>query len=61
MNAPVSVVFDVNVLVGAAAVGNSSYRFWPCPPTASDNPLADCLGVVVDAVEFGRASCRERV
>lgn len=53
MIAPVSVVFDVNVLAGAAALGNSPYRSWPCPPGPSDNPLADCLGVLVDAVEFG--------
>ena len=47
------IVFDVNVLVGAAAGGNSPFRSWPSPPPTSGNPFADCLGVVVDAAEFG--------
>src|SRR6266496_4493722 len=45
-------VYDVNVLVGAAAGGNSPFRSWPSPPPTSGNPYADCLGVVVDAAEF---------
>lgn len=45
-------VFDVNVLVGAVAGGNSPFRGWPSPPPVSDNPNADCLGVVNDAREF---------
>ncbi len=49
---PVPVVFDVNVLVGAAAGGNSPFRSWPSPPPTSGNPYADCLGIVVDAAEF---------
>jgi predicted nucleic acid-binding protein len=49
----VPVVFDVNVLVGAAAGGNSPFRSWPSPPPTSGNPFADCLGVMVDAAEFG--------
>jgi predicted nucleic acid-binding protein len=48
----VPVVFDVNVLVGAAAGGNSPFRSWPSPPPTSGNPFADCLGVIVDAAEF---------
>lgn len=48
----VPVVFDVNVLVGAAAGGNSPYQSWPSPPPASGNPFADCLGIIVDAEEF---------
>jgi hypothetical protein len=48
----VSVVFDVNVLVLAVAVGESSFRSWPSPPPTSDNPSADCLGVINDAAEF---------
>jgi predicted nucleic acid-binding protein len=48
----VPVVFDVNVLVGAAAGGNSPFRSWPSPPPTSGNPYADCLGIAVDAVEF---------
>ncbi len=53
MITPVYVVFDVNVLVGAAAVGNSPFRSWPSPPPTSGNPYADCMGIVVDAQEFG--------
>lgn len=49
---PVAVVFDVNVLVGAVAGGNSPFRSWPSPPPTSGNPYADCLGVIVDAAEF---------
>lgn len=47
-----SAVFDVNVLVGAVAGGNSPFRSWPSPPPVSDNPFADCLGIVNDAREF---------
>lgn len=47
-----SVVFDVNVLVGAVAGGNSPFRSWPSPPPVSDNPFADCIGIVNDAREF---------
>ncbi|HXP20096.1 MAG TPA: PIN domain-containing protein [Streptosporangiaceae bacterium] len=50
--APTVVVFDVNVLVSAAASGNSPFRSWPSPPPVSGNPSADCLGIVVDAAEF---------
>jgi predicted nucleic acid-binding protein len=50
--APTVVVFDVNVLVSAAASGNSPFRSWPSPPPVSGNPSADCLGVVLDAAEF---------
>jgi predicted nucleic acid-binding protein len=46
------VVFDVNVLVRAIAVGESPYRSWPSPPPTSGNPDADCLGVINDAAEF---------
>ncbi len=53
MTSPIPVVYDVNVLVGAAAGGNSPFRSWPSPPPTSGNPYADCLGIVVDAVEFG--------
>lgn len=49
---PIPVVFDVNVLVRAIAVGESSYRSWPSPPPTSDNPDADCLGIINDAAEF---------
>lgn len=52
MTAPIPVVHDVNVLVGAAAAGNSPFRSWPSPPPTSGNPYADCLGVIVDAAEF---------
>jgi putative PIN family toxin of toxin-antitoxin system len=46
------VVFDVNVLVGAVAGGNSAFRSWPSPPPRSDNEFADCLGIVNDAREY---------
>lgn len=49
---PIPVVYDVNVLVTAAALGNSPYRSWPSPPPASGNPAADCLGIMNDAAEF---------
>lgn len=52
MTAPIPVVYDVNVLAGAAAAGNSPFRSWPSPPPTSGNPSADCLGIIVDAVEF---------
>jgi predicted nucleic acid-binding protein len=52
MTVPIPVVYDVNVLVGAAAAGNSPFRSWPSPPPTSGNPYADCLGIVVDAAEF---------
>lgn len=50
--APAVVVYDINVLVSAAASGNSPYRSWPAPPPVSGNPSADCLGIIVDAAEF---------
>jgi predicted nucleic acid-binding protein len=53
MSEPVPVVYDVSVLVGAVAGGNSPFRSWPSPPPTSGNPFADCLGIVVDAAEFG--------
>lgn len=46
------VVFDINVLVGAVVGGNAPFRSWPSPPPVSDNPFADCLGIVNDAREF---------
>lgn len=49
---PTAVVYDVNVLVTAAASGNSPFRSWPSPPPVSGNPSADCVGIVVDAAEF---------
>ena len=49
---PVSVMFDVNVLVLAVAAGQSPFRSWPSPPPTSGNPSADCLGVVNDVTEF---------
>lgn len=54
---PIPVVYDVNVLVTAAVIGNSPYRSWPSPPPVSGNPAADCLGVVNDAAEFGLWLC----
>jgi predicted nucleic acid-binding protein len=49
---PAAVVYDINVLVTAAAGGNSPFRSWPSPPPVSGNPSADCLGIIVDAAEF---------
>jgi hypothetical protein len=49
---PTAVVYDINVLVTAAASGNSPFQSWPSPPPVSGNSSADCLGIVVDAVEF---------
>ena len=49
---PAAVVYDVNVLVTAAASGNSPFRSWPSPPPVSGNASADCLGIIVDAAEF---------
>jgi len=46
------VVFDVNVLVVAVAMGKMALRSWPAPPPVSDNPAADCIGVINDATEF---------
>jgi len=50
---PTPVVFAVNVLVRAVALGESPFRSWPSPPPVSGNPDADCLGVINDAAEFG--------
>jgi hypothetical protein len=50
--APAAVVYDINVLVTAAAGGNSPFRSWPSPPPVSGNASADCLGIIVDAAEF---------
>jgi predicted nucleic acid-binding protein len=52
VNSPINIVYDVNVLVGAGAGGNSPYRSWPSPPPTSGNAYADCMGIVVDAPEF---------
>jgi hypothetical protein len=49
---PAAVVYDINVLVTAAASGNSPFRSWPSPPPVSGNASADCLGVIADAAEF---------
>lgn len=49
---PTPVVFDVNVLVAAVALGESPFRTWPSPPPTSGNPSADCVGVVNDQAEF---------
>jgi hypothetical protein len=49
---PVPVVFGVNVLVLAVAAGESPFRSWPSPPPTSENPSAECLGVINDAAEF---------
>ncbi len=49
---PSAVVYDINVLVTAAACGNSPFRSWPSPPPVSGTPSADCLGIIVDAAEF---------
>ena len=49
---PAAVVYDINVLVTAAASGNSPFRSWPSPPPVSGNASADCLGIIVDAAEF---------
>jgi predicted nucleic acid-binding protein len=46
------VVFDVNVLVMAVALGKTAMRSWPAPPPVSENPAADCVGVINDATEF---------
>ena len=46
------VVFDVNVLVQAVLAGHSTFTTWPTLPPTSDNPAADCVGIVNDAREF---------
>jgi predicted nucleic acid-binding protein len=51
-DAPVAVVLDVNVLVSAVASGNTPFHSWPSPPPVSDNPAADCVGVMNDSQEF---------
>jgi len=47
------VVYDVNVLVQAALGPRSQFTAWPVLPPTTDNPPADCLGVVNDCREFG--------
>ncbi len=51
-SAPAAVVYDINVLVTAAAGGNSPFRSWPSPPPVSGNASADCVGIIVDAAEL---------
>lgn len=51
-NIAAPIVFDVNVLVRAIAVGFSPYRCRPSPPPTSTNPDADCVGIINDAAEF---------
>jgi predicted nucleic acid-binding protein len=46
------VVFDVNVIVGAALGGTSPFRSWPAVPPTTANQFADCMGIIVDAREF---------
>ncbi len=46
------VVVDIHVLVAAVSGGASPFESWPSPPPVSDNPAADCVGVLNDAVEF---------
>jgi predicted nucleic acid-binding protein len=46
------VVVDIHVLVAAVSGGDSPFESWPSPPPVSDNPAADCVGVLNDAVEF---------
>jgi predicted nucleic acid-binding protein len=46
------VVFDVNVIVGAALGGVSPFRPWPAVPPTTADPFADCMGIIVDAREF---------
>lgn len=52
MTSPASVVFDVNVIIGAALGGTSPFRSWPAVPPTTVNPFADCIGIIVDAREF---------
>jgi putative PIN family toxin of toxin-antitoxin system len=49
---PNRVVFDVQIYVHAAVVGNAPFRSWPSPPPTTGNPSADCLGIANDAREF---------
>jgi predicted nucleic acid-binding protein len=49
---PTAVVYDVNLLVTAAAGGNSPFMSWPSRPPMSGNPSADCAGIIVDAAEL---------
>jgi len=46
------VVCDIHVLVAAVSGGNSPFESWPSPPPVTDNPAADCLGILNDAIEF---------
>jgi predicted nucleic acid-binding protein len=46
------VVLDIHILVAAVSGGNSPFESWPTPPPVTDNPAADCVGILNDAVEF---------
>jgi hypothetical protein len=48
----VPVVFDAGVLARAGTGWNRSGRMWSSPPPTSDDPDADCLGIIADAAEF---------
>lgn len=47
------VVFDINLLVDAAPSFAVLSRWPRVPPRHDDNPYADCMGIVNDALEWG--------
>jgi predicted nucleic acid-binding protein len=46
------VTFDVNILVGAVVIGNTTFWSWPSPPPVTSHSAADCVGIVNDGQEF---------
>jgi predicted nucleic acid-binding protein len=52
VTSPISVTFDVNVLVAAVVVGHDDFQSWPSPPPVRGNLAANAVGIMNDAREF---------
>jgi predicted nucleic acid-binding protein len=49
----IPVVYDINVLVDAVALADGDFGPWPTLPPTTQNPAADCIGIVNNADNFG--------
>jgi predicted nucleic acid-binding protein len=52
LTAPLPIVVDVNVFVGAITGGHDSFWSWPSPPPVRGNLAANVVGILNDAREF---------
>ena len=46
------IILDINALVNAVIGDPSSFISWPALPPKTNNPAADCVGIVNDCREF---------